>query len=152
MFDYPQRESLLWLATERNRPEIVHLLLQHGASADKAGADKAGADKAGNDKNTALMHAAYRGNAKIVGMLLTAGADPNRKGWGGNTPAIYGAINPNVSGRPGEDQFADGMRLLIASGADVRMQGSHGYTAFAAAELTRRYNVMILLQKAPKRH
>lgn len=63
-------DTALKEAIERGNPQIVTLLLQHGAKTDFS------PEKEGK---TALMFAAEAGNNEIVNILLKAGANPNVK-------------------------------------------------------------------------
>ncbi len=67
--------SVLQVASQRGRKEVVTLLLERGAKVDLE-------DKEGS---TALMAAAYNGHVDIVEILVDAGADVNHKNMADET-------------------------------------------------------------------
>ncbi len=71
----------LQLAAERDRLDLVQLLLAAGAAADRRGPGG----------YTALMVAAARGHPGIARLLLAAGADPEARSDGGGTAASMAA-------------------------------------------------------------
>ena len=134
-FDGPKRESLLWLAAERNCPEIARLLAAHGA---KPGTE-------GSNGDTALMNAADKGNAQLVKILIEAGANVNsRSGNGASTPLIS-ASSGFASAQHGEGAYADTVRLLIDAGANVNGPNASGLTPLHCAHNP---NVSLVLSKA----
>jgi ankyrin repeat protein len=137
-------------AVDRDRPEIVQMLVRAGANvkaANRYGATplwlaavngnaktiaillEAGADasSANADGETALMVAARTGKTDAVSTLLARGADPNAKeGWRGQTALMWAAAE-------GHAAVVD---LLVARGADLKARSNAGFTAllFAARE------------------
>lgn len=137
-FDHQKRESLLWLAAERNHPEIARLLLQHGAKPDTEG----------NDGETALLNAGYRGNAALVKMLLAAGAKANYQNGAGDTPLLSTVAGSLFNGYHGEGQFPETIRLLIGAGANVNAQPGGNMTPLHYAQINNRGDLAIILSKA----
>lgn len=83
---------------------------------------------------TALLVAACNGHATVVGMLLKAGANPNKPGESGTT-ALMNAANAEVA-----DQ-------LVAAGATVEARDSSGRTALIHAAGNNRKDVVVALLK-----
>ncbi|MFK3737727.1 ankyrin repeat domain-containing protein [Massilia sp. TN1-12] len=107
--------------------------------------------------NTALMMAAYKGNAPAVDLLLAKGAAVNRDGW---TPLHYAAaagddgiaatllergaridaVSPPQSGSftplmmAAREGHEDSALFLVDRGADVRLKNGEGLTAAQIAE------------------
>lgn len=78
-----RNETLLHIAAELGRKEIVDLLLAH----DKY--DHSLVNRMDSGRNTALHLAAARGHLDIVKTLLDHGFDPAQKGANGRTPAGF---------------------------------------------------------------
>jgi len=95
---------------------------------------RAGADLSATDPRpalagrTALHHAAQRGDAAMLSLLLDAGADPNATDGQGNTPLHLLAASP-----PTRDSV-EMARQLLAFGADARLKNNLGRTAAATLE------------------
>jgi uncharacterized protein len=146
----PDGTTPLHWAVDRDRPDIVQMLIRAGANvkaANRYGATplwlasvngdaktiamllEGGADagSANADGETALMVAARTGKTDAVNLLLARGADPNAKeGWRGQTALMWAAAE-------GHDAVID---LLVARGADLKVRSNAGFTAllFAARE------------------
>ena len=95
-------------AVKRNRIDVVSLLIQEGADVNKQS----------QLNETALMEAAYYGNAKIVNLLIDNGADVDMQDKYGYTALMVAAVEGN----------AKIVTLLIDNGADVDMQDKYNYT------------------------
>jgi ankyrin repeat protein len=137
-------------AVDRDRPEIVQMLIRAGANVKaanrygatplwlasvngnaktiaillEAGADASSANAGGE---TALMVAARTGKTDAVSTLLARGADPNvKEGWRGQTALMWAAAEGHASV----------IDLLVARGADLKARSNAGFTAllFAARE------------------
>ena len=102
-------------------PELVRLLIEHGAQID------------GHRGHTAslLMEALRSGHADVVAVLLEKGADPNLKDHGGQTPLMLATSSNDMRS----------IRVLLAAGADVSV--SH-YSGSALARAVRAGNVDIV--------
>jgi ankyrin repeat protein len=146
----PDGTTPLHWAVDRDRPDIVQMLIRAGANvkaANRYGATplwlasvngdaktiamllEGGADagSANADGETALMVAARTGKTDAVNLLLARGADPNAKeGWRGQTALMWAAA----------EGHAAVIDLLVARGADLKTRSNAGFTAllFAARE------------------
>jgi ankyrin repeat protein len=114
--------------------EAVHCLLDHGA--DMTAKTPTGF--------TALIAAALSGNARVVAVLLERGADPNA------VCTLERGVLQTPAGVAASMGHADCLRLLIAAGADVNVQGGpFKHTALLGAAVTpSRETVQLLLTKA----
>jgi ankyrin repeat protein len=135
------RGTLLHLAAEQNRPDIVPLLVQRGVSPNEPD----------NLNVTPLAVAAERGHLEVVKALLDAGAStelppppPGEKQWDSmfrlkDTPLIHAAKNGNEAI----------VRLLTDAGAKVEIRGQQEMTALDWAKQFWNANIVaILKQKA----
>lgn len=95
--------TVLWLATELDRPDVVRALLARGAK-----------DKATGYLSTALMWAVEGGHADIVRSLLANGSDVNATDDFGGTALDEAAVRGDV-------EIA---RLLLQNGADIGQSGA----------------------------
>jgi len=146
----PDGTTPLHWAVDRDRPDMVQMLIRAGANvkaANRYGATplwlasvngnpktiamllEGGADagSANADGETALMVAARTGKTDAVNLLLARGADPNAKeGWRGQTALMWAAA----------EGHAAVIDLLVGRGADLKMRSNAGFTAllFAARE------------------
>ncbi len=108
----------LFIAIANNNPEMVQLLLEHGASVTQV-----------NDKGLMPIHEAARGavygsdglfrSNEILDMLIRKGANINQKDILGETPLMLAA----KAGRP------DTIRFLLTRGADATAVDLDGKTA-----------------------
>ena len=107
----PMGCTLLYSAVEANHDMCVQLLVDGGADV--------------NWRNrralfyTPLIKAAQKGNSKIVGLLLKAGANRHQTDCFRYSPLMFAASN-------GREECVD---LLLKSGADVNTGDKHNYTA-----------------------
>ena len=90
--------TVLWLATEKERPDIVRALIARGAT-----------DKATGYLNTALMWAAGHGYLDIAQSLLAGGSDVNATNDFGDTALDGAAMQGDV----------EMTKLLLRNGADI---------------------------------
>lgn len=90
--------TVLWLATEKERPDIVRALIAKGAK-----------DKATGYLNTALMWAAEGGHMDIVQSLVVSGADVNAANDFGDTALDGAAMQGDI----------EIVKLLLQHGADI---------------------------------
>jgi hypothetical protein len=114
--------------------DAVNYLLDHGANV-----------KAKTPTGfTALIGAALSGNAKVVALLLERGADPNA------VAELERGILQTPAGVAASMGHADCLRLLMAAGADVNVQGGpFNHTALLGAAITpSKETVHLLLAKA----
>ena len=102
----------LIVATANDQTGMVKLLLAHGAEVD-AYCDQAGLCR------TPLTAAALYGHTDVVRLLLDHAADPNKRGYRGQT-ALF-CWKPDV------------VRLLLEHEADVNIKDEYGDTALTSA-------------------
>jgi ankyrin repeat protein len=93
---------------------------------------------------TALIAAALSGNAKVVALLLERGADPNA------LCELERGIQQTPAGVAASMGHADCLRLLMAAGADVNVQGGpfNHNALLGAATTASKETVHLLLAKA----
>jgi ankyrin repeat protein len=114
--------------------DAVNCLLDHGADV-----------KAKSPTGfTALIAAALSGNARLVALLLERGADPNA------VCTLERGILQTPAGVAASMGYAECLRLLMAAGADVNVQGGpFKHSALLGAATTgSRETVQLLLAKA----
>lgn len=108
-------KSLLYLAAERSRPEIVRLLLDRGAEVDLA------TNTASQD--TPLSIAAEMNHLEVLRELLKRGANANASNSENSTPLYYAAHRGHV----------EVVRELLKHGADANGSKKAKYTPLHAA-------------------
>jgi ankyrin repeat protein len=134
-----QQTALMWAAAEKH-PEVVKLLLEHGADVHakskvrnvtivtsmtpRIKASKDGAPVVDNGGSTALVFSALSGDVESTKMLLAAGASPNETAADGNSVLVLATFNGN----------GPAARTLLEAGADPNASAA-GYTALHAAAL-----------------
>jgi ankyrin repeat protein len=134
-----QQTPLMWAASQRH-PEVVKLLLEHGADVHartrvrnttivdagtpRIKAAKDGARTIDLGGSTALSFAAQSGDVESAQLLLKAGANVNETTADGNSAVVLAALTDNGTVA----------RLLLEAGADPNVAGA-GYTALHAAAL-----------------
>ena len=91
-----------------------------------------------DESGTPLSAAAERGQSACADLLITAGADVNRRDFFGDTALFYASYSDNAKG-------AD---LLISAGAVVNVQGYNGATPLLQAVYNRSVNFARSLLKA----
>jgi ankyrin repeat protein len=148
--------SILHLAAEKGRKEVVALLLAEGASPEIK-------DRMGN---TPVQSAAIEGHLDIVALLFEAGANLNTTNDYGLTPLLYSLFNDNrdiatfllrnganvnyksrqggspallIAAQKANLAFLD---LLIAHGADMRARGQFNTRVLHAAVASNQLNVV----------
>jgi ankyrin repeat protein len=144
----------LMVASERGRPDIIKLLLDH----------KADPNVTGRDGTSALMLAAENNQPEIVKMLIARGADPNRQDNSGWTAVLKAAYQGNAQcigilasqSKMELDRALlvatlmekkDAVKALVDNGAEVDFRASDGRTALIlAAGKGNRDIVEVLLQ------
>lgn len=103
-----------WLRAVRKRDVgTIERLLGHGVDVNLST----------KDGKTALMLAAQRGRADIIGALLNAGAAVDQRNTRGGTALMYAAVL-------GDQQTVD---VLLSRGAAINLQSSNGWTALMIA-------------------
>lgn len=90
------------------------------------------------DRNTALHHAVYLGEVKIVSLLLKAGANFDLRNWSHSTALHYAA---------GRGEIAI-VKLLVGAGANLNYKSSTGNTALHYAIFHGYEEIVRLLLKA----
>jgi ankyrin repeat protein len=145
----------LMAASERGRPDIVKLLLDH----------KADPNAAGRDGGTALMLAAENNQPEIVKQLIDRGADPNRQDNSGWTAVLKAAYQGNAkciqilaSHTKLELDRAllvatlmerkDAVKVLLDNGAEVDFRASDGRTPLILAAGKGNKDIVELLLQA----
>lgn len=103
-------------ARSENQARCLELVIKYGANVNML---------IGKETSSPLIEAAIYGYHKYVEKLLMAGADVNRK-VNGYTPLLAAALHNNP----------DCIKILLSRGADVTVQGEHGYTALMYAGLS----------------
>lgn len=88
----------------------------------------------------ALVEAAKRGDAETVRVLLTTGADINRKDDNGATALMRAARNGK----------AEAVQILLEAGVNIhaRTHGGKGNSALDIAKEHKRIEVIVLLEQA----
>lgn len=116
-------------AIRQGFPEVVHLLIQHGADVNAVSEDRG---------NSPIMEAATRGDLKTVKVLIQSGADPNLRTQYDQT-ALMLAIG---------EGHANVAEFLLENGAETHHVDYLGMTAEKYAKLFRSDQIISLLEKA----
>ena len=93
-------------AASQNFPEVVELLLEYRADANKGR----------HDGSTPLMLAAQKGCVQVATLLLAKGADANKAAKAGQTPLYLASLNGHK----------DVVVTLLAAGADKTAEFAEG--------------------------
>lgn len=80
-------DTMLSLAAATGAPDVVRVLLRHGAVVDASGPHG----------NTALMQAAARGHGAVIEVLLEAGASPGHENKWGMTARDWSKWSPTAA-------------------------------------------------------
>lgn len=115
MRDSREKNTLLMIAAEENKPEAIKLLL-------KAGSEINAQDHVGY---TALAIAASNGYEEVLRLLIAAKADPNIPQQDGVSPLMWAL----------ENDRSNVLELLLDAGANPNAQANNGMTACAVARL-----------------
>lgn len=138
--------SPLESAVEANQPELVALLLTHGANPNRRTMNQ----------GSALQQSISYGNLKIVNLLLTHGANPNVRDRQGQTPLVEASssdrpgiveallahdADPDAADRQGMTPLMTAagahnptmVRILLAHGAKVNAKNRYHQTALGSA-------------------
>jgi ankyrin repeat protein len=164
-------QTLLHFAAERGNPEIVSLLLQHGADpnlTDNSGETplyeivgkppgerrlrcmalliEAGTDLASQDKSSQsiLKKAIANGFPEYVAQLVKAGAPVNQPDRAGYTP-LHSACLRGDDGK----EAVEVVEILLKAGADPNIKNPRGDTARDFARRLKNRQIAELLENAP---
>ncbi|MCJ1265385.1 hypothetical protein MMC22_005262 [Lobaria immixta] len=107
------RESMVYIATAYNSPEVLEVLLEAGADPNIKG----------GEFSTALQAACNQQKEDLVWLLLDSGADPNIQHCGKCDNALQQACSD------GNEKI---VRLLLERGADPNLYGGHFGGTFQA--------------------
>ncbi len=129
----PTTESAFHIAASEGRLELLELTLAHGA--DVASLD--------SYRGTALIRAAERGHALLVGRLLRTPIKVNHV-----NRLKYTALHEAVILGKSTAAYADTVRLLVAHGADVNLPAGEGGWAPLDAARDRAYAPVIATLEA----
>jgi ankyrin repeat protein len=131
-------KSLLWRAANVGYPDIVEVLISHGARLHET-------DHGGN---TVLMEAANRGHIATMQVLISAGADLNQKSHDGMTALSYAV----------QSRMDEAVYMLLKAGADPNipskrnsLSGWKQATPLSFAKEHRCQRIIELLEKAGAR-
>jgi uncharacterized protein len=160
----PQPQSGLFLVSlaATNSPEMVELLLKHGADPDENSGDPLRKACEGNASlivttllahgakpnspskmNPPLIDASYWGYLEVTSALLEAGADPNLRNSQGYTALIVASLHGNVEIEA----------QLLDHGANVNLAAPDGATPlWAAAQEGSKESMAFLLSKGADRN
>ncbi|CAB0030520.1 unnamed protein product, partial [Trichogramma brassicae] len=125
-------ETLLYLAVELDKYDIVELLLRNGADPDEAD---------NLYQRTALSIACLKEYVRIIELLLQYNADPNKRdGNDGNSPLHISSHFTTIIDQNHDDDRVKAIKLLLEYNADVHAKDSEGYTPMLCLYKTRRLN------------
>lgn len=126
---------LLALAVRNRHHAVVTFLIRHGADVNAVSVDRG---------NTAVMDAASVDDTEILGELIAAGVELDRRNKNGQTALILAIGNGAVKAA----------RMLIVSGARTDIEDGLGMTARKYAELFHHTGILQLLEsrRGPVRH
>ena len=154
----------LYYAARSGSVSIVRLLIQSGAQIEHEG----------KGRKTALIAASKYGQAEVVDLLLSEGANARCYDDNGNTPLLYAAEFGHLSilqllldeGDADIDEYDDDgltalcvaaregheslVRELVARGASLQAQTSHGRTPIDEAEAMGRGPILVFLKEQSK--
>lgn len=121
-------QSALLNAVSTGDPQLVRMLLRHGANPSLGS----------NDQQTPLIIAAHHGYVEIVQLLIAAGANVNA------SEARYGFTALSSAAKEGHGYIVG---ILLAAGADSHALTKDGQTALQLASMHNRQDVIRILQK-----
>jgi len=114
----PSAPSYVGIMRPPSAPDLVRLLLKHGAKVNAADAEGL----------TPLHMAARRGHPDLAKVLLDAGANADAKDKNGFTPLLVVAGRGYCLTGQGIIAFTDVVRVLVEAGADVNCRDRYGST------------------------
>ncbi len=114
-FASPGFNALIDAVNNRDYDTVNNMLLANN--------DKSLIRERDNAGRTILHYAANKGNTKVLGLFLAAGADPNALDNQGQTPIFY-AVNR---------AFEDNAQMLITAGANVNIANRTRFTPLLLA-------------------
>jgi uncharacterized protein len=137
---HPEGETPLLAASRAGSVQAVRLLLARGVDVNSAEKYQG---------TTALMYAAAEGHLDVAGVLLEAGADPNKQGHVTSLAQRKNADHPTggfsalmFAARSGNDAM---VRRLAAGGANLNLKNGDGASAAMIAIWNDRFDVAATL-------
>ena len=127
--------TALQSAIAGDQPDIVLLLLEHGANLDLVGE---GRDRKTESLPSPLLHATMEGHMEIVKLLLEHGADVNAPSW------YWGSSNLPLHTAAGKGDI-EILQMLLKHGANVDAQTEDGGSAIHLAARKGQHEALSLL-------
>ena len=127
--------TALQSAIAGDRPDIVLLLLEHGANPNLVGELR---DRKIKSLPRPLLHATMEGHVKIVNLLLEHGADVDALSWYGGSSSLP----LHIAAGKGDIEI---LQMLLKHGANVDAQTEHGGSAIHSAARKGQHEALSLL-------